>query len=145
VVLTHPARWGEALLGKLREAANNAGTGDPVLVPEPVAAAWHYARPVDDGTVVALEARNGEVNWEQDIGVEIRSSPTVATEGDIGVTVYVGSDNGSMYALFAADGEEVWTYAAEDEVNSTPVIADSVVYFTDDDGYLHAVDAPVGG
>jgi outer membrane protein assembly factor BamB len=45
VVLTHPARWGDAHLGRLREAAGKAGIADPVLMPEPVAAAWCYARP----------------------------------------------------------------------------------------------------
>jgi actin-like ATPase involved in cell morphogenesis len=45
VVLTHPARWGEVELGRLRLAAGKAGLGDPVLVPEPVAAAvWHASQ-----------------------------------------------------------------------------------------------------
>ncbi|WP_051798457.1 Hsp70 family protein [Catenuloplanes japonicus] len=39
VVLTHPAAWGRARLGVLADAARQAGLGECVLVPEPVAAA----------------------------------------------------------------------------------------------------------
>lgn len=53
VVLTHPARWGETLLGRLRDAAGQAGIAEPVLVPEPIAAAWWYARP-SSGDLVAV-------------------------------------------------------------------------------------------
>ncbi len=41
--LTHPARWGQLRLEKLREAAAIAGFDSPVLIPEPVAAATHFA------------------------------------------------------------------------------------------------------
>lgn len=53
VVLTHPARWGEVLTGRLREAAARAGIADPQLEPEPVAAAWWYAPP-EPGHVVGV-------------------------------------------------------------------------------------------
>ncbi len=43
VRLTHPARWGAASLDKLRQAARSAGFDDPEFVPEPVAAALHFA------------------------------------------------------------------------------------------------------
>ena len=41
--LTHPARWQRTRLAKLGQAATMAGLGDPVFVPEPVAAAVHFA------------------------------------------------------------------------------------------------------
>ena len=44
VTLSHPATWGEYKLDLLREAARVAGLGGVRLVPEPVAAAGHYAR-----------------------------------------------------------------------------------------------------
>jgi actin-like ATPase involved in cell morphogenesis len=44
VTLTHPATWGEYKLDLLREAGRVAGLGSVRLVPEPVAAAGHYAR-----------------------------------------------------------------------------------------------------
>ncbi|GAA4215198.1 hypothetical protein GCM10022220_43310 [Actinocatenispora rupis] len=42
VVLTHPAAWGSARTGVLREAAHRAGLGEARLVPEPVAAAAYF-------------------------------------------------------------------------------------------------------
>ena len=43
VRLTHPVRWGSTSLGVLRDAARVAGFENPVFVPEPVAAAVHFA------------------------------------------------------------------------------------------------------
>lgn len=43
VCLTHPARWGAARRAVLTAAAHAAGVPDPVLLPEPVAAAAHFA------------------------------------------------------------------------------------------------------
>jgi molecular chaperone DnaK len=42
--LTHPARWGERRLGKLRDAATAAGFNEPLLIPEPVGAAVYFAK-----------------------------------------------------------------------------------------------------
>jgi molecular chaperone DnaK len=43
VVLTHPAAWGAAEQALLLKAAEQGGLGRPALLPEPVAAARHYA------------------------------------------------------------------------------------------------------
>jgi actin-like ATPase involved in cell morphogenesis len=43
VRLTHPASWAGTRLGVLRDAASRAGLGEVSFVPEPVAAALHYA------------------------------------------------------------------------------------------------------
>ena len=43
VRLTHPARWGAGSLDRLRQAARSAGFDAPEFVPEPVAAALHFA------------------------------------------------------------------------------------------------------
>jgi hypothetical protein len=48
VVLTHPASWAGVRRGVLIEAAERAGLGTPLLVPEPVAAARYYATSVRD-------------------------------------------------------------------------------------------------
>jgi hypothetical protein len=42
--LTHPARWGEKRLAKLREAGAAAGFEQPLLLPEPVGAAVYFAK-----------------------------------------------------------------------------------------------------
>ena len=53
--LTHPARWQKSRLEKLAQAAKLAGLTDPVFVPEPVAAAVHFASErLADGEHVAV-------------------------------------------------------------------------------------------
>jgi len=53
VRLTHPARWGQRRRDTLVAAAAEAGLGrDPVLIPEPVAAATHFATLTGSGTGV---------------------------------------------------------------------------------------------
>lgn len=59
VRLAHPAGWGGPRVSVLREAAGRAGLGtDPVLIPEPVAAAAHYAaltsQPLRPGGALAV-------------------------------------------------------------------------------------------
>ncbi|KAA9152416.1 Hsp70 family protein [Amycolatopsis acidicola] len=59
VRISHPARWGSARQGVLRQAAIKAGFGpSAILVPEPVAAAAHYASvssgPVAPGSALAV-------------------------------------------------------------------------------------------
>ncbi len=44
LVLTHPVRWEETRQRVLVDAAAAAGLPEPSLIPEPVAAAYHYAR-----------------------------------------------------------------------------------------------------
>jgi WD40 repeat protein/actin-like ATPase involved in cell morphogenesis/Flp pilus assembly protein TadD len=62
VVLTHPARWSEALLGRLRQAAARTAIPDVVLLPEPVAAAWWYARPSAGELVAVFDLGGGTLD-----------------------------------------------------------------------------------
>lgn len=57
--ISHPARWGATRRATLRQAAIKAGFGpSPALLPEPVAAAAHYAaassRPLTPGSALAV-------------------------------------------------------------------------------------------
>jgi molecular chaperone DnaK len=56
VALTHPASWSDYRREQLRVAARQAGIAAPLLVPEPIAAAVHYAAlgRVEIGAVVAV-------------------------------------------------------------------------------------------
>ena len=74
--ITHPARWGEGRLARLRAAAAVAGFDDPLLVPEPVGAAVYFAagqlRPGDyvavydlgGGTFDTAVLQRGETGFE---------------------------------------------------------------------------------
>lgn len=59
VVLTHPARWGDVPLERLRQAATEAGIEAPVLLPEPVAAAWWFGAPTAAGGPVDADGLVG--------------------------------------------------------------------------------------
>ena len=55
VRITHPASWADTRLRALTEAAELAGLARPTLLPEPVAAAVHYADPrIAQGDLVAV-------------------------------------------------------------------------------------------
>jgi WD40 repeat protein len=62
VVLTHPAMWPPPLLGRFREAAHLAGLPDAELLPEPEAAAWHFARPSDGGLIGVFDLGGGTLD-----------------------------------------------------------------------------------
>jgi molecular chaperone DnaK len=56
IAITHPANWGEFKLDLLRQAVRLAGLADAVFLPEPEAAAIHYAASerIPDGAKVAV-------------------------------------------------------------------------------------------
>src|SRR5262249_21949277 len=56
VALCHPATWGQFKLAVYEEAANVAGITDRTFVPEPIAAAIHYASVdrIEPGRIVPL-------------------------------------------------------------------------------------------
>lgn len=64
VVLTHPARWGQETLERLREAAGLAGIHQwqVVLLSEPEAAAWFYAPPAVGQVVAVFDLGGGTLD-----------------------------------------------------------------------------------
>jgi len=79
--ITHPARWGEGRLAKLRAAAAVAGFDDPLLVPEPVGAAVYFATgQLLPGDLVAVYDLGGgtfdtAVLQRAEIGFEVVGEP----------------------------------------------------------------------
>jgi outer membrane protein assembly factor BamB len=93
-----------------------------------------------DGTVDALNAITGAVNWTVAPGSGNQySSPAVAN----GI-VYVGSDNGRVYALDATTGATDWSVLTGDVVESSPTVVSGVVYVGSADGKVYALDATTG-
>ena len=79
------------------------------------------------GTVVALDAGSGTVQWTKRLGEPIRNSPTAAG----GKVYFVSSDN-SLYALDGANGEELWKVRGLPQTatllsNASPAVASGVV------------------
>ena len=112
-----------------------------------------------DGTVRALDERNGKLRWSFSTGAPIKASPTIAES-----RVYVGSGDGHVYALEATTGRLLWRFRAAPlerhimvygnlcstwPVNTGVLVYNGVAYFAagiiDSDGtYVYAVDAKTG-
>ena len=90
-----------------------------------------YATDVD-GNVYALKADDGVQLWHQELGVAVRSGPTL---GEDGTRLFIGTRDGTLYALDIEDGFVIWTDpgtpgTGEGRVLSRPVVSDSLVYKT---------------
>ena len=59
----------------------------------------------------------------------------------MGKMLYLGlATDGSVRALDTETGEERWRFGAGGEIRSSPAVADGVVYFGSNDGYLYALE-----
>lgn len=58
--------------------------------------------------------------------------------------VYAGTEGSTVYALEAATGEEAWTAPADGTVAGGPTAADGLVYVSDEDGTVLAMDGESG-
>ncbi len=122
VALTHPARWSEVRTDALREAAALAGVPDPDLVPEPVAAAAHYAEArLDPGALVAVYDFGGGTFDAAILRRTDDAAGGFAWVGDAGGDEDIGGEDLDyrLYELvgeqLAADDDELWTNLAESD------------------------------
>jgi len=93
------------------------------------------------GYLYAHDALTGGRKWKLKLGERIRSAPSISTPDTDAdqATVYVGCDDGRIWAVDATTQEKLWNYPTGAIVRSDPWIADGVVYFGSDDGYLYAL------
>jgi outer membrane protein assembly factor BamB len=61
----------------------------------------------------------------------VYSSPAVASVGNTGPTVYIGSYDGNFYALGAQSGSILWKFSAGGRISGSPTIVGRNVYFAD--------------
>lgn len=88
------------------------------------------------GTVAALSATDGAVEWTWETDRSVRSSPAV-----VGDRLYAGAGDG-LVALSRADGEERWGVTFGDFVASSPAVVGGRAYAGSADGHLHCVGDP---
>jgi outer membrane protein assembly factor BamB len=78
----------------------------------------------------------GTLLWSYNAGNTISSSPTLAPDGTIYITTYLG-----LYAITNA-GSNKWTFPAGQHLSCSPAIGpDGVIYFGDDNANFHALNA----
>jgi outer membrane protein assembly factor BamB len=87
-----------------------------------------------DGTVWALDRRNGRLAWHRWIGSPIESSPVVHDGID-----YFGSWNGNVYALDLRTHRVRWAYSSGAKITSSAAVVGSTVYIGNYAGRLLAL------
>ena len=89
-----------------------------------------------DGSLYALNLRNGKQSWAFETEDQIASSPAVH-EGRI----YFGSVDGHLYCINSSDGELIWKYQTDGPVISSPTVAGDLIYVGSADNRLYAFKA----
>lgn len=92
-----------------------------------------------DGSLRALKADSGKLNWKLDTKLAISAGPGV---GD-GLLV-VGTIDGFVVAYAADSGTERWRAQASSEVLATPAIHNGFVVVRSQDGRVYGLDANNG-
>ena len=90
-----------------------------------------YALRVEDGTTI----------WRFETLGAVQCEPLYDPKED---TVYFGSNDGALYKVRAVDGKLLWRFATNAEVARRPVLRDGVVYATNANDTLLAIDAGTG-
>jgi len=78
-----------------------------------------------NGTLAALDARNGQLLWQFRTGGALYSSSAVQNS-----TIYIGALDGSVYAVDAASGHLRWRSSADDpgaKIWSSPLVVNGLV------------------
>jgi outer membrane protein assembly factor BamB len=85
-----------------------------------------------DNKLHALDIKNGQEIWR----IHVPSSEYCIIED----VFYIAGEFDGIHALDLNTGKGLWQFENESEYCSTPVVADGVVYFGCEDGYLYAVE-----
>ena len=98
----------------------------------------------DDGTVFAVDLKNGKQTWKFKTEMAVEAPPLVYD----GV-VYAGSTDGFVYAINAASGKLLWKYETQGEIMAAnqafrPETKDSVIIFGSYDNYVYCLESKTG-
>jgi outer membrane protein assembly factor BamB len=92
----------------------------------------------DDGNLYCLDADTGEEIWRFETANTVQSSPLVS-DG----RVYFGSSDRHGYCLHLVNGTEIWNITCN-QIVSSPALWNDMVFFSDQWGFICAVDAEDG-
>jgi len=96
------------------------------------------------GVVIAVDAKTGDVVWQEKIGIPMRIAPTVR-----GGRVFVVTVENNLIALDARDGKTLWTHAGSQETASllggaSPAVDNGIVVVPYSSGELFALKVDSG-
>lgn len=102
-----------------------------------------------EGTLLALDASDGDVEWETALGGAVSSMPVLAEVGPRDASaalLLVGTDNGTLHALRIDDDEHeaAWRYETPGRIRNSPLVHDGVVFFVNSRDQLYALDLRTG-
>lgn len=98
--------------------------------------------PAQQGIAEALPADLAPA-WTFEIADGVESTAAIAAT-PAGELVFVAGLDGTLYALTLDGGSLRWKYETGEEIKSSPLVLDGSVYFGDELGRFHAVDAATG-
>lgn len=92
-----------------------------------------------DGTLYALDAKNGWPIWKFRLGKASVSSPAIADD-----FVFVGAADGFIYCVDGRTAKEVWRFRTDNQVSSSPVIYKDSIYCGSVDGSMYCLEYRTG-
>jgi outer membrane protein assembly factor BamB len=92
-----------------------------------------------DGSLVALDKRDGDVLWTAKTKDYCHSSPTI-----VGDRVLVGSADGSLYAFDRRNGKPLWSFPTQGPVYASAAVAKDVVAIGSGDGKIYGLNLKDG-
>ena len=90
---------------------------------------------LENGKLVALDARTGAIDWEKELGINAQT-PLYVADGVLYVpTTFVGPGTpadpfgqAKLFALNPDDGQELWTFTSDNYILQTPARFGDTVY-----------------
>ncbi|WP_437820246.1 outer membrane protein assembly factor BamB family protein [Sorangium sp. So ce1078] len=94
-----------------------------------------------DHGLYAVRADTSDVIWRFETLGPVQSEPLYDAASDV---VYFGSNDGALYKVRASDGQLLYRFMTNAKVTRRPVLRDGVLYVTNSNDTLIALDAATG-
>jgi len=138
----HP---GEALSLRMKRqiTAKSRVVDEPYERATPAIDPWHrrvFIGSSDHG-LYALRAIDGSTLWRFETAGVVASEPLYDPVEDV---VYFGSNDGALYKVRGADGKMLWRFYSAGEISRVPVLDGGMLYLTNANDTLIAIDAATG-
>ncbi|MCA9565745.1 MAG: PQQ-binding-like beta-propeller repeat protein [Myxococcales bacterium] len=91
------------------------------------------------GDLFAINAVDGRVLWQRDMGEAIDAAPV-----QVGSRIFVGSTDGNFYGLSASSGSELWHIEVGGALDSQVAVVDDRLILARPDGVVVCLDQETG-
>jgi len=95
----------------------------------------------NDKMLYAFSVKNGKLLWKKSFDASVLAPPLYVP---VRRFLFVGGGDGCLHALDGLNGKTKWKYCAKGLIYKRPVYKHGVVYFTNTQNYLYAIDAETG-